>query len=44
MQAVIFSLLILESAYGFFSSESEAISVFFVFTLISIEGVCGGLA
>ncbi|KAJ3561689.1 hypothetical protein NP233_g10045 [Leucocoprinus birnbaumii] len=44
IQAVILSLLALESAYGFFSSEAEAINVFFVFILISLEGICGGLA
>ncbi|KAF5348848.1 hypothetical protein D9756_009800 [Leucocoprinus leucothites] len=44
VQAAILSLLALESAYGFFSNEAEAINVFFVFVLISIEGICGGLA
>jgi battenin len=44
VQAIILSLLALESAFGFFPDEAEAIDVFFVFVLISIEGICGGLA
>ncbi|KAL9709372.1 battenin CLN3 protein [Leucoagaricus gongylophorus] len=44
MQTIIFSLLFIESAHGFFPIDSEAISISFVFTLISIEGICGGLA
>lgn len=44
MQTIIFSLLFIESAHGFFPSDWEAISISFVFTLISIEGICGGLA
>jgi len=43
-QGIILFLLTLESAFGFFSPESEGINIFFVFVLISIEGICGGLA
>lgn len=43
-QAVILFLLVLESAFGFFSPEYEGLNIFFIFVLISIEGICGGLA
>jgi len=33
-----------ESAIGIFGDESESLSIFLVFTLISLEGLCGGLA
>ncbi|KAF9563812.1 batten's disease protein Cln3 [Agrocybe pediades] len=33
-----------ESAFGFFGEERESMNVFFVFLLISLEGICGGLA
>ncbi|KDR77283.1 hypothetical protein GALMADRAFT_246616 [Galerina marginata CBS 339.88] len=33
-----------ESAYGLFGEEHESMNVFFVFVLISVEGICGGLA
>ena len=33
-----------ESAIGIFGDESESLSIFFVFTLIGLEGLCGGLA
>ncbi|KAF8153103.1 batten's disease protein Cln3 [Crassisporium funariophilum] len=33
-----------ESAVGFFGDDSGALSIFLVFALISLEGVCGGLA
>ncbi|KAF8810270.1 hypothetical protein BYT27DRAFT_7336770 [Phlegmacium glaucopus] len=36
--------LMYESAIGFFGDESESLSIFFVFTLISLEGLCGGSA
>ncbi|KXN84016.1 Protein BTN1 [Leucoagaricus sp. SymC.cos] len=44
VQVIILFLLTIESAFGLFSEESEASNVFFVFLLISIEGICGGLA
>ncbi|KAF8810349.1 hypothetical protein BYT27DRAFT_7253936 [Phlegmacium glaucopus] len=36
--------LMYESAIGFFGDESESLSIFFVPTLISLEGLCGGSA
>ncbi|KAF7762224.1 hypothetical protein Agabi119p4_8817 [Agaricus bisporus var. burnettii] len=44
VQAIILGLLSLESACGFFGDDHEGLSVFMVFLLVSIEGICGGLA
>ena len=44
IQCIIFLALMYESAIGFFGDESESFSIFFVFTLISLEGLCGGSA
>jgi len=44
VQFLIFLALMYESAIGLFADESESLSIFFVFTLISLEGLCGGLA
>ncbi|KAI0089419.1 batten's disease protein Cln3 [Irpex rosettiformis] len=43
-QAFILTLLAIESAVGIFSEDSQGLSFSFVFLLISIEGICGGLA
>lgn len=44
IQFIVFLALTYESAIGIFGDESESLSIFFVFTLISLEGLCGGLA
>jgi len=44
IQCLIFLTLMYESAIGLFGDESEGLSIFFVFMLISLEGLCGGLA
>ncbi|OBZ77115.1 Protein BTN1 [Grifola frondosa] len=44
VQAVVLSTLLFESAVGIFGDTSEGLSFSFVFLLISIEGICGGLA
>lgn len=44
VQAIILLTLALESGVGIFKTESEAASIGLVFTLISLEGICGGLA
>ncbi|KAF8810347.1 batten's disease protein Cln3 [Phlegmacium glaucopus] len=44
IQSIIFLALMYESAIGFFGDESESLSIFLVFTLISLEGLCGGSA
>lgn len=44
IQLVILMTLVYESAIGIFSDNSEGASFFLVFFLVSIEGVCGGLA
>ena len=44
VQALILPLLAIESAAGIFSEDSQGLSFSFVFLLISIEGICGGLA
>ena len=44
IQSLIFLVLMYESAVGIFGDESESLSIFLVFTLISFEGLCGGLA
>ncbi|KAG9313764.1 protein BTN1 [Chiua virens] len=43
-QFVILVTLVYESAVGIFAEDHPAASIFFVFLLISIEGICGGLA
>jgi len=43
-QVLILILLAIESGVGIFSEDSQALSFSFVFLLISIEGICGGLA
>lgn len=43
-QAFILAALAFESAVGIFSHSHEGLSVFIVIMLISIEGICGGLA
>ncbi|PPQ97278.1 hypothetical protein CVT26_006671 [Gymnopilus dilepis] len=44
VQFVILTTLVYESAYGLFGENQEGLNVFFVFSLISVEGICGGLA
>jgi len=44
IQFVIFLTLILESAVGIIPEDRAAGGIFLVFLLISIEGICGGLA
>jgi battenin len=44
IQFVILLLLIFESAVGLLPKDREGGSIFLVFMLISIEGICGGLA
>ena len=44
IQFFVFLTLMYESAVGVFGDKSESLSIFFVFTFISLEGVCGGLA
>ncbi|KIK07105.1 hypothetical protein K443DRAFT_87885, partial [Laccaria amethystina LaAM-08-1] len=44
IQAIILLILTYESAVGFFDDNDEVWSVFLVFVLISLEGICGGLA
>ncbi|KAH9929970.1 batten's disease protein Cln3 [Amylocystis lapponica] len=44
IQAAVLTVLAIESAVGFFGEQSEGLSIFFVFLLISLEGICGGLA
>lgn len=44
LQGCILVTLLYEAAKGFFPDSSEGTNVAFVFVLISIEGVCGGLA
>ncbi|KAK2460752.1 hypothetical protein APHAL10511_007222 [Amanita phalloides] len=44
VQAGILLALSFESAIGFYASKSEGLSIATVFTLISLEGICGGLA
>jgi len=43
-QFLILVTLMFESAVGLFSDDHPASSIMFVFLLISIEGICGGLA
>ncbi|KAF9463263.1 batten's disease protein Cln3 [Collybia nuda] len=44
VQAAILLSLAFESAVGFFPTESNGLSIMLVFFLVSLEGVCGGLA
>ncbi|KJA25225.1 hypothetical protein HYPSUDRAFT_37699 [Hypholoma sublateritium FD-334 SS-4] len=44
LQFMILAILGYESAVGFFSLEAESTNVFFVFLLVCVEGICGGLA
>ena len=44
IQLVILLTLVCESAIGIFGDSSEGASFFLVFFLVSVEGVCGGLA
>lgn len=44
VQLVILFTLAYESAVGIFAEDHEGRSIIFVFILISIEGICGGLA
>ena len=43
-QLVILLTLVYESAVGIFGDSSESASFLLVFLLVSIEGICGGLA
>lgn len=43
-QFLILVTLMYESAVGIFSEDHSSSSILFVFLLISIEGICGGLA
>lgn len=44
IQAAILTTLTFEAALGLFGDDHEGLSFGFVFLLISIEGICGGLA
>ncbi len=44
VQGIILCTLAFESAVGVFGDENEGTSFAFVFLLVSIEGICGGLA
>lgn len=44
LQGFILVTLAYESAVGFFPSNSGVSSIYLVFILVSIEGICGGLA
>ncbi|KAG1737553.1 batten's disease protein Cln3 [Suillus paluster] len=44
IQFVILLILVLESSVGLLPEDRAAGSIFLVFVLISIEGICGGLA
>ncbi|KAI6112369.1 batten's disease protein Cln3 [Pisolithus thermaeus] len=44
VQFAILITLAYESAFGIFSEDYEGRSIVFVFVLISIEGICGGLS
>ncbi len=44
VQGFILTILAFESAVGIFGDENEGMSFALVFLLISIEGICGGLA
>ncbi|KAJ3761422.1 batten's disease protein Cln3 [Lentinula raphanica] len=44
LQGFILLLLAFESSIGFYAEDSEGLSITTVFLLISLEGICGGLA
>ncbi|RDB28182.1 Protein BTN1 [Hypsizygus marmoreus] len=44
LQLIILALLLFESAVGFFPDEANGASIVMVFFLVSLEGICGGLA
>ena len=44
VQALILLILTLESALGLFGDDAAGYNIGIVFALISIEGICGGLA
>lgn len=44
LQSLILVTLAFESAVGFFPVESSGTSIVVVFLLVSLEGICGGLA
>ncbi|KAJ4490376.1 batten's disease protein Cln3 [Lentinula aciculospora] len=44
LQGFILLLLAFESSIGFYGEEAEGLSITTVFILISLEGICGGLA
>ncbi|KAG7442878.1 batten's disease protein Cln3 [Guyanagaster necrorhizus] len=44
IQCLILLTLAYESAVGFYSDDSEGLSIITVFLLVSLEGICGGLA
>ncbi|KAI0767514.1 batten's disease protein Cln3 [Fomes fomentarius] len=44
VQGIVLCTLAFESAVGVFGDENEGTSFAFVFLLVSIEGICGGLA
>ncbi|KAK0194478.1 batten's disease protein Cln3 [Armillaria mellea] len=44
VQCLILLSLAYESAVGFYSDDSEGLSIITVFLLVSLEGICGGLA
>ncbi|KAE9406551.1 batten's disease protein Cln3 [Gymnopus androsaceus JB14] len=44
LQGLILLLLAFESSVGFYAEDAEGLSILTVFFLISLEGICGGLA
>lgn len=44
LQFCILMTLAYESAVGLFPPDAEGANVFFVFILVCVEGICGGLA
>ncbi|KAJ3882230.1 batten's disease protein Cln3 [Lentinula edodes] len=44
LQGFILLLLAFESSIGFYADDAEGLSIITVFALISLEGICGGLA
>ncbi|KAJ4496176.1 batten's disease protein Cln3 [Lentinula edodes] len=44
LQGFILLLLAFESSIGFYADDAEGLSIIAVFALISLEGICGGLA
>jgi len=43
-QGFILLLLVFESSVGFYAADAEGLNILTVFFLISLEGICGGLA